>query len=94
VYCIKTAENFFSWSDRPTILVFQQQRSLRKSDGFTPNGGADYNAGSNFATNMWLYLGNGNRSIEAQLLCMYVLNRMVPLLMTLSDPTPSFKVTV
>ena len=28
--------------DRPNILVFQNQRSLRKSDGFTPNGGAKY----------------------------------------------------
>ena len=27
-------------SDRPNILVFWHQRSLRKSDGFTPNGGA------------------------------------------------------
>ena len=29
-------------SDRPNILVFRHQRSLRKSDGFTPNGGAKY----------------------------------------------------
>ena len=31
-----------SRSDRPTILVFRQQGSLRKSGGFTPNGGAKY----------------------------------------------------
>ena len=30
----------------PNILVFQHQRSLRKSDGFTPNGGAKYKGGS------------------------------------------------
>jgi len=29
-------------SDRPIILVFRHQGSLRKSDGFTPNGGAEY----------------------------------------------------
>ena len=29
-------------SDRPNILVFRHQRSLCKSDGFTPNEGAKY----------------------------------------------------
>ena len=29
-------------SDRPNILVFRHQRSLRKSDSFNPNGGAKY----------------------------------------------------
>ena len=45
VYCIKTAERIIeilSASDMPIILVFEHQRSLRKSDGFTPNGGAKY----------------------------------------------------
>jgi len=45
VYCVKTAERIIeilSLSDRPNILVFRHQRSLRKSDGFTPNGGAKY----------------------------------------------------
>ena len=28
--------------DRPNILVSRHQRSFRKSDGFTPNGGAKY----------------------------------------------------
>ena len=32
--------------DRPNILVFRLQRSLRKSDGFTPNRGAKYKGGS------------------------------------------------
>ena len=41
VYCIKTAERIIeilSRSDRPIILVFRHQRSLHKSDGFTPTG--------------------------------------------------------
>ena len=45
VYCIKTAERIIeilSHSDRPIILVFGHKGSLRKSDGFTPNGGANY----------------------------------------------------
>jgi len=45
VYCIKTAERIIeilSPSDRPNILVFRHQGSLRKSDGFTLNGGAKY----------------------------------------------------
>jgi len=44
-YCIKTAERIIeilSPSDRPIILVFRHQGSLRKSDGFTPKGGAKY----------------------------------------------------
>jgi len=43
VYCIKTAERIIkilSPSDRLIILVFRHQGLLRKSDGFTPNGGA------------------------------------------------------
>ena len=31
-----------SLSDRPIILVFREQGFLRKSNGFTPNGGAKY----------------------------------------------------
>ena len=45
VYCIKTTGRIIeilSRSDRPNILVFRHQGSLRKSDGFTPNGGAKY----------------------------------------------------
>jgi len=45
----KTVERIieiFSPSDRPNILVFWHLRSLRKSDGFTPNGGAKYKGGS------------------------------------------------
>ena len=40
LYCIKTAEpiiEILSPSDRPIILIFRHQGSLRKSDGFTPN---------------------------------------------------------
>ena len=45
----KTVERIIeilSPSDRPNILVFPHQRSLRKSDGFTHNGGAKYKGGS------------------------------------------------
>jgi len=45
----KTVERIIeilSLSDRPNILVLRHQRSLRKSDGFTPNGGAKYKGGS------------------------------------------------
>ena len=45
VYCIKTAERIIeilSLSDRPIILVFRHQGSLRKSEGVTPNGSAKY----------------------------------------------------
>ena len=43
-----------SLSYRPIILVFRNQGSLRKSDGFTPNGGAEYKAVYQFPTNMRL----------------------------------------
>jgi len=49
--CVKMAERIIeilSLSDRPIILVFRHQGSLRKSDGFTTNGGAKYKEGSNF----------------------------------------------
>ena len=45
VICIKTAERIIeilSPSDRPIILVFRHQGSLRKSDSVTPNGSAKY----------------------------------------------------
>jgi len=45
VYCMKTAERIIeilSPSDRPIILVFGHQGSLRKSGGVTRNGGAKY----------------------------------------------------
>ena len=41
VLCAKTAERIneiLSLSDRPVILIFRHQGSLRKSDGFTPSG--------------------------------------------------------
>jgi len=52
VYCIKTAERIIeilSLSDRPIILVSRHQGSLRKSDGFTANGGSKYKGGSDAA---------------------------------------------
>ena len=43
---VKRIIEILSPSDRTNILVFGHQRSLRKSDGFTPNGGAKYKGGS------------------------------------------------
>jgi len=45
VLCIKTAEiivEILSLSNSPIILVIRHQGYLRKSDGFTPNWGAEY----------------------------------------------------
>ena len=42
VHGIQTAKHIIL-SDRPIVLVFRNQGFLRKSDGFTPNGGAEYN---------------------------------------------------
>jgi len=50
VYCVKTAERIIeilSPSDRPNILVFRHQRSLRKPDCFTPPLGRQIQGGSN-----------------------------------------------
>jgi len=65
VICIKTVEciiEILSLSDRPIILVFRHEGLFRKSDGFTPNGGAEYKVGSDFRQNMRLY--SRMRSIE------------------------------
>jgi len=54
VICIKTAEHIIeilTRSDRPIILVLCHQGSLRKFGGFTPNGGAEHNWGSDFDQN-------------------------------------------
>jgi len=51
VLCIKTAEHVIEIllpSDRHIILVFHRRELLRKSDGFTPNRGAEYKKGSDF----------------------------------------------
>jgi len=80
-----------SLSDRPIILGFRHQGSLLKSEGFIPNGSAKYRGGSNFrpicgyisetvidrgiVTNIW------KTNIKS-----YVLYRILPLWMTLSDP--------
>ena len=39
---LNVSSTILSLSDRPIILVFRHQRSLRKSDGFTPEGDAKY----------------------------------------------------
>ena len=64
VLCIKMAVRIIeiiSLSDRAIILVFRHQGLLCKSDGFTPNGSAEYNGGSDFRLSICSYLGNGNR---------------------------------
>ena len=50
VHYIKTAEHIIKIleSDGPIILVFHYQGLQRKSDGFTPNGGTEYNGASDF----------------------------------------------
>ena len=48
VDCIKSATHVIvipSLADRPIILVFRHQGSLRKSDGFIPGGGDEYKGG-------------------------------------------------
>jgi len=44
---LNASSKFFHCLGR-IILVFRHQRSLCKSDGFTPNGGSKYKGGSNF----------------------------------------------
>jgi len=60
VLCIKKAKCFVEIilpPDCAIILVFRHRGSLLKSDGFTPNGGAEYKIGR-FLTNKSMYLGN------------------------------------
>jgi len=48
VLCVKTAERIIeilSLADTRIIQVFCHHASLRKSDGFTPRGGAEYKGG-------------------------------------------------
>jgi len=55
VHYIQTAEHIveiLSLSDRPIILVFRDQDFLHKSDGFTPNGGAEFPAYS-WVLSLW-----------------------------------------
>ena len=69
VYCIKTAEHILeilSASDRPIILVYGHQTSLRKSDGFTPNGGAEYKGVAIF--DQYAAISEKRLQIEADLL--------------------------
>jgi len=48
VHTARTYHRIRSLSDRPIIPVFRHQGSLRKSDDFTPKGGAKYKGGSDF----------------------------------------------
>jgi len=99
VLCIKTAERIIEIlsrsSDRPFILVFRHQGSLRKSNGFIPNGGAKYKGGSDFRP-ICGYISETVIDIaiftmENEYIKSYVLCRLVPLSMTLSDPEPKFQ---
>ena len=102
VYCVKTAERIIeilSPSDRPNILVFRHQRSLRKSDGFTPVGAPNRpTRGVAKTSNFRPICGYISERVldRSKLLWKtniksYVLYRIVPLSMTLSDPEPKFK---
>jgi len=63
----KTVERIIeilSPSDRPNILVFRHQRSLCKSDGFIPNGGAKYK-------------GGGSKNSNVRPICGYISERVL-----------------
>ena len=98
VICVKTAERIIkilSPPDRPIILVFRHQRLLCKSEGVTPNGGAKYKGGSDFRP-ICGYISETVIDIaiftmENEYIKSYVLCRLVPLSMTLSDPEPKFQ---
>ena len=97
VYCVKTAERvieILSLSDRSDILVFRHQRSLRKSDGFTPNGGARYK-GVAKTSNFWPICGYiSEKVLDRGIVTMEDEYKVVRALsngaisMTLSDPEP------
>jgi len=97
----KTVERIIeilSPSDMPNILVFRYQRSLRISDGFSPNGGVRYKGvakTSNFRPICGYIservLDRGIVTIWKTNIKSYVLCLLVPLSMTLSDPEPQFQ---
>jgi len=45
---LNASRKFFYHLIGPSLLVFHHQGLLRKSDGITPNGGAEYKGGSDF----------------------------------------------
>jgi len=96
VLCVKTAERIIeilSRSDRPITLVFRHQGSLLNSDGFTRNGGAKYKGGSNFRP-IYGYISEtviDRGIVEDEYKVVYVLYRIVPLSMTLSDLKSQFQ---
>jgi len=99
VYCIKTAERIIEIllpSDRPIILVFRHQGSLRKSDGFTPNGGAKTREGSNFRpicgyiSEMVLHVERGIVTMEDEYKVVCALSNSATF-DDLSDPEPQFQ---
>ena len=90
MYCIKTAERIIeilSQSDRTIILVFRHYGSLRKSDGFTPNGGDKHTArGSNFRPCGYI----SERVLDSGVVTMEDVYK-VPLSIILIDPEPQFQ---
>jgi len=58
---MNVADVFLPRDARSITLIFRHQGSLRKSDGFTPNGGAKYKRGSDFRPKHGYDVGNGNR---------------------------------
>jgi len=69
VHCIQTAEHIIeilSLSDRPIILVFRDEGFFGKSDGFTPNGGAEYKGVAIF--DQYAAVSRKRSQIEAYLL--------------------------
>ena len=98
VHGIKPGEHIIeilSPSDRSIILVFRHQGLLRKSDGFTPNGGAEYKGVVIF--DQWGYISETIidrgifRLLQKTNTKSHVLYRMVLFSMTLSDPEPQFQ---
>jgi len=91
----KTVERIIeilSPSDRPNILVFQHQRSLRKSDGFTPNGGAKYKGVAKTSNFRPIYGYISERVLDRGIGIVTMEDEYkVPLSMTLSDPEPQFQ---
>ena len=98
VICIKTGEciiEIFFTIDRPIILVFRHQGSLQKSGASPPTGAPNTWGVAIFDQYAAIYR---KRDIAAQTylrwktnIKSYVLYRIVPLSMTLSDPEPHFQ---
>jgi len=96
VYCIKTAERIIeilSPSDRRIILVFVTKGRYVNLTASPPNGGSKYKGVAVFDQCGYIsetVIDRGIVTVEDNIKS-YVLHRMVPLSMTLSDPEPEFQ---